>query len=350
MQTQREPLRIELSGTPHERGLVYGRAANNLIRENIALYRNFLKKFDDETLRMHARSFADATKAFRPAFVEEMDAIAEGAGVEPEYIYMLNARTELLGMEGTPMSECAVFFFADTGLLCENWDWVEPSKELAVLLSITLEDGRKILTFGEAGMLGKVGISSAGFGVAFNYLYPVTTEGGIPIHILLRALIESPSYEDAVALVKSNPFKGTSGNILLAEASGRALDFELSGAGVSEIVPSTNWIAHTNHFVGGTTNDPEAGPNFLQNSYERYARATQILQDSATHDIDAAKRFLLDREAGEGMICRDFILEEPSDTMGTGTIASMVMDLRKGTMHIALDPQSKDSKFTAYTL
>ncbi len=346
----REPLYISLSGTPRERGLAYGKAASALIVQNIALYKRLLRKFEDAALRIQAQRFADITAKFRPTFVEEMDAIAEGAGVEREYIYMLNARTELLGMEGVVQSECATFFFADTGLLCENWDWVEPSKDLSVLLSIELEGGRKILVFTEAGMLGKVGMSSAGFGVAFNYLYPSVVREGIPVHVLLRALLESASYEDAVALIQSSEFEGTSGNILLGGAHGQGVDFELSGAGVSTIPLSGSTLAHTNHFVAGNENDPEAGPNFLHNSFERYERAQQILGEISAHDIQSAQKLLLDRKAGEGMICRDFIAEEPSDTMGTGTIASMVMDLRAGAMHIALDPQSPDSAFTMHSL
>ena len=348
MESTHEVPFLRLAGSPHERGLAHGKAAKHLIEKNIAFYKKLLK-LEDETLRAHAQKFADKIASFRPDFVDEMDGIAKGADVEPVYIYMLNARTELLSINDTVQSECATFFFKNSALLFENWDWSEPSKDLTVLLHITLPNGNTILTFTEAGMLGKVGMSSAGFGVAFNYLYPNAPLSGIPIHALLRALLEASSFEEAKALLSKSENVGTSGNILLADKNGQAIDYELSGSNTSAIPMTGNAIAHTNHYLGGTANDPSAGQGFLTNSYERYTHAEALLIETTTQNVGRAKALLTDRNAGNGMLCRDFIPEEPGHTP-TGTIASMVMDLPNQTMHIALDPQNAGSEFKIYTL
>jgi len=101
--------------------------------------------------------------------------------------------------------------------------------------------------------------------------------------------------------------------------------------------------------LGGTANDPSAGQGFLTNSYERYTHAEALLIETTTQNVGRAKALLTDRNAGNGMLCRDFIPEEPGHTP-TGTIASMVMDLPNQTMHIALDPQNAGSEFKIYTL
>lgn len=346
-QTHEVPF-IRLEGSPHERGLAHGRAAAERIAKNVDFYKKLLK-LDDEVLRARSHHFADRIKSFRPAFVEEMDGIAEGAGVEAVYIYMINARTELLSLSDEVHSECATFYFSPTSLLFENWDWSESSKDLTVLLSIALPEGRTVLTFTEAGMLGKVGMSSAGFGVAFNYLYPNGVLDGVPIHAVLRAILESASFEEASVLLSTTDLKGTSGNILLADARGHANDYELSGTSTSVVPLSGDSLVHTNHYLGGVANDPEAGEGFLHNSFERYARAQHIIAHSQEYDRDVAQQLLLDRGEGEGMLCRDFIPEELGSTP-TGTIASLIMDLPAKTIYIALNPQSADSEFTHYSL
>ncbi len=345
---KREVPFIALAGTPHERGVTHGETTKQLIEKNIAFYKKLLK-LDDSIIREQSRKFAQKMAAFRPALVEEMNGIAEGAGVDAEYIYMINARTELLSMSGEVQSECATFFFAPNALLFENWDWSEPSRELTVLLSIKLDNGNTILTFAEAGMLGKVGMSSAGFGVAFNYLYPDGPLNGLPIHALLRSLLEASSFDEATEMLSTSEYVGTSGNILLADASGRAADYELSGTKTTLVPLSGQFLVHTNHYLGGTANDPEAGAGFLHNSFARYARAQEIISNkTTTYDLNAAKALLLDREAGDGMLCRDFIPEDPGD-MPSGTIASIIMSIKTGDVYIASEPQ-QNPEFVRYQI
>lgn len=348
MEQHREVPFIRLTGSPRERGLAHGKAAKELIEKNIAFYKRLLK-LDDAVLLEQAKKLAGVIGTFRPEFIQEMDGIAEGAGVEPGYVYMINARTELLALGDTVQSECATFYFPQTSLLFENWDWSEPSKELTVLLHITLPTGATILTFTEAGMLGKVGMSSAGFGVAFNYLYPNGALNGLPIHALLRAILECSSYDEALNLLKNTDLTGTSGNILLANAQGQATNFELSGTSATPIPTTGKFFAHTNHYIGGVENDPEAGAGFLHNSFERYTRTQEVLGNLSSFNVAEAEQVLTERGAGDGMLCRDFIPEEAGHTMGTGTIASIVMDLPNKTMHLALDPQHS-KEFTQYQL
>lgn len=348
MKTTREIPFVHMSGSPKERGVAHGTAVAPRIVENIAFYKRLLK-LDENTRVTQSNKFASIIESFNPALKEEMDGIAEGAKVEAADIYMLNARTELLSMSDVVQSECATFFFGKSGLLFENWDWSEPSKDKTVLLSIELPNGNKILTFTEAGMLGKVGMSSAGFGVAFNYLYPAGVLDGVPVHALLRTLLEADSFKAAVDLLTKSQNKGTSGNILLADATGQAIDFELSGSSTSSIPMIGDSIAHTNHYLGGTINEEEAGMGFLNNSYDRYTRAETILKETTQYGVAEAKKILTDRAEGTGMLCRDFIPEEPGHTP-TGTIASMIMDIPNKTLHITLDPQETGTEFVTYIL
>ena len=89
---------IEVSGTPRNVGLQYGRKAAGRIHRSIEIYRRtFAEKGVDWTLaRATAARFASRIEQAYPAIAEEMRALAEGAEVPFEDIIAIDARTELL--------------------------------------------------------------------------------------------------------------------------------------------------------------------------------------------------------------------------------------------------------------
>ncbi len=325
------------SNSARGRGLEHGRSLAPQILSNITLYRSQLTQSESE-LSSQIQLFSAKIKEFSQEYFEEIEGIAEGAGVLVEDIVLLNSRTELLSLsDAAPLSECFVFFFSQTGLLCQNWDWWEKSAENVALLQIKYTDGRSVAAFTEAGMLGKFGLSSAGFGTAFNYLYPDSKTAGLPVHILLRAALDAHSFEDASELLRSE-HAGTAGNILLASSDGLALDFELSGERTSAIPLTSSLIMHTNHYLGGTENHVSASEGFLANSVARYTQAVALSDTFSTYGAMEAKAFLADRAGGEGMLCRSFKAEDPGEEPA-GTVASVIMDLKNRTIEIALLPQ-----------
>ena len=328
---------VKLTGNAQERGYVYGSSCKEKILKNISYYKELIK-LPEPILNQQAFRFGNMVELYNPDLKTEMDAIAKGAGVEPVDIYILNSRTELLALSGVVYSECSTFFFPKSKILFENWDWLDFSKDMSVLLSITLENGNKILTFTEAGMVGKIGMSSNGFGVAFNYLFPEPNNGGLPVHILLRSLLESNSYDEALEKLNKEHI-GTSGNIMLASADGRNVDVELTGLSTKIISWSEKPLFHTNHYLSDAQNKPEAGEGFLHNSFERIERISELLPAEVEQTIENAKKVLSDRKPGGGMLCRDFLVEDPGDGK-TGTIASVIMDLNTLTMQVCLSPQN----------
>ncbi len=321
------------------RGVQHGKALSQMIRTNISLYRSLFKQ-NESVLAAQIAEFSENIRAFSQDYFDEMRGVAEGAGVSLEEIVMLNSRTELFNLsDAAPISECFVFFFSKSGLLCQNWDWWEKSATGVALLNIRYQSGHTILVFTEAGILGKFGMSSKGFGTTFSYLYPDTSAStrGLPVHILLRAALDAESFDDAARLLGSEQV-GTSGNILLASSDGRAQNFELSGSRTSVIPLSDTILMHTNHYVGGTANDASAGEGFLHNSIERYSRGEILSKEINSWNKQDAMALLADRTEGEGMLCRSFKAEGPGEEP-TGTIASVIMDLRNETIDVALLPQ-----------
>ena len=66
--------------------------------------------------------------------------------------------------------ECTTLAFKNQRILGQNWDWESDIEELAVILDIETEDGHRILTMTEPGMIGKIGMNNHGVGVGLNFM------------------------------------------------------------------------------------------------------------------------------------------------------------------------------------
>ena len=97
--------------------------------------------------------------------------IADGAGAGYEDVLALNVRTEIaFGLAtSVPTDGCtSLAWHTDRGSwLGQNWDWMNAQKENMLLLVIEKPDLTiKMVT--EGGIVGKIGLNSAGVGVLLN--------------------------------------------------------------------------------------------------------------------------------------------------------------------------------------
>ncbi|MBI4152603.1 peptidase C45 [Candidatus Woesearchaeota archaeon] len=314
---------IELSGTPPEIGFAHGKLLQERIKKTIAFYKTIFKKEDKLILQQAAHFQKIITQTF-PQYAEEIEAIAAGAELDPLWIYALNARTEILSF-GT--QECTVAYFKESAILGENWDWAETVESLAVILKITRPDGHAILMMTEPGIIGKIGLNSAGIGVTLNLLECPAKLDGTPIHVLLRAILDCPSLSEAQSVILRAP-DGKASNVLIAAADGNSLDVEFAGKDLFMLNPQESLFVHTNHYL--STSFPKK--ENLASSHARYDRAAELSKELAGRTTAEMKQLLLDQENSELPICRPYL---PSQyTSSIGTICSIVMDLRKREMQI----------------
>ena len=254
---------IEVDGPPHNRGFQQGKQLTERIEKNIAFYKSLIKMPETELLSQ-VNNFIYKIKEFNHRYCEEIEAIAEGAGVDPVWIYFLNCRTEILNNE--EVDECTTLFFKETSILAQNWDWAENSEELIVVMKSTDENNNTFIQLTEPGILGKIGMNDKGVGVCLNILSPEYGKvSGVPIHILLRAILESESVEDAKKIIKEHG-SNTVSNVLIGSADGTSTNLEMNGLEVVEIFSDTTTLFHTNHYLNsGSKNELSS-----LNSKERY--------------------------------------------------------------------------------
>ena len=156
------------------------------------------------------RDYLPVIEAFEPTYLEEMHGIAEGAGVPFEDVVLLNARTEILKLAARPDLRARLAGEDDpdgcTGVVvlpgaskagrlihAQNWDWKRECAETAVVLKVRRDDGPDLMTFTEAGALGRCGFNAVGIAITANYLESDRDyrQVGVPLALIRRKVLEN---------------------------------------------------------------------------------------------------------------------------------------------------------------
>lgn len=343
---------VEVSGSAFERGRVHGEQARERVARSLANYARLFGYYGmpwDEAQR-RSLPYRDVIGGFDADLLEEMEGIARGAGRPFSEILALNARTEVLPpsfLTGADAGECTAIAVTPAGsatggtLLAQNWDWVGAQREAMIVLRIPESDAPACLTLTEAGMLAKIGLNAGGVGVCLNILRSIFdgTQAGVPVHVLLRALLKRKSVRDAVEFCSTLAFGGSS-NILMADRGGEAASLEFSPKGLRVVRGEGATLCHTNHFI-----HPEAAgwqatqlPNLSTEA--RLERALWHAAARPRHGIEDLQHLLRDDSADLLSICRRPDPSLPPEAR-IETVASVIMELARGVMHVAPDLPSR---------
>lgn len=383
---------ITIEGPPRERGRQYGRQAQERIHAALRVYAPAWSKGGAGTraaLLARAREFAQVIQGRFPDFLEEMRGIAEGAGLEVEDVVALNARTELLygaaAVQGAekagggrakvsksgagaakgraksakrgskaPLDACtgAVILPERSGgrvIIGQNWDWRPACRDLAILLRIVPEQGPRILTFVEAGMLARSGMNSAGLGLCGNFLQSDQDfrQSGVPIPLLRRAMLQAETLAQAVGAVLRSP-RAFSSNHLLAHRDGEAIDLESSPAEVFTLFADQGLLVHSNHFKAAQGRVKDTGLARYPDSLFRDRRVLGHLnRQDGPLTADDLKLALQDHFGLPDSVCRHRAAR--ADGVEIETVASVVMDLTQRVLWVAPGPVCQN-EYRAFTL
>lgn len=335
---------VVAAGGPGDLGLAQGRAFATRIGNNLEFYLEWLSTWGDTTrdrLLELAGPFAEVLGTHFPDMLEEIDGVARGSGLRLDEVLLINARTDILAMVESELASrkipacTALAIEGGEGspasiALCQNWDWDPLLADAPVVLRSRPTDGPAFVTLVEAGMIGKIGFNQHRLGVCLNFLSHAADgrpgEVGVPIHCLLRAVMNCSTIDEAVATVDAAP-RCASANFLIAQhaATGpRALDLEISPDAVAILTGDAAGLVHTNHFLDpglATGCTSGRGPSTMK----RFDRARDLLGRLRTREPDPvtrAQRVLESRADLPYPISRHHN-PDPS----TSTLAGIIMDL-----------------------
>jgi isopenicillin-N N-acyltransferase like protein len=340
---------LTLEGAPADMGIEYGKTMSSLISTNLD---DYLKRFrdvahlSDADVRRWGEVYRKATHQYKASIGEMLEGVAAGSGHSPAHIFALNARTEILYSAQDRDDGCTSLALLPSHtsshhtLIGQNWDWHPEQRSVMLLLATREPDGFTVFTLAEAGMLAKTGLNSNGLGLCANLLVSDRDRGGdgVPYHILLRGVLESRTMADAIRRAVGYP-RVSSGNFLLADAGGEAIDLEAVPGDFGYLLPQQGLIAHSNHFL---TNVPvfDRRKAFSALTLLRPERARHLLADvldARKVALDDLRAVFRDHYSYPNGICRHVDdRDAPYDRVCS--VFSIVMDLDTREFSIAEGP------------
>ena len=332
--------KIVISGAPYERGVQYGRQASDLIRQALARYREL---FDASTAHVNyqtalaqAQKMLPAIERLGPEMVEEMNGIADGAGVPREEIVLLNCRSEVFAL--TPMSESPDAAEECTDLtvlpertvdghliVAQNWDMLHWAGEHAIVLEILREDGPDVLCVTEAGMLCRYGINQNGLALTLSSI-PIgrieRVHGTPSIAIRRKFLTSAHLAEGLTHIFAEEHMSGMHYNIGGGRVMGTALSVEAYPQG-KYILPARDGIlAQANH----SCYDGVMLPNRAQGSTLYRAEILyRLMMQKPKVGVEDVMQALNNKAGAPYSVCAERCGNKPEIEQGC-TLAGIVMD------------------------
>jgi isopenicillin-N N-acyltransferase like protein len=347
---------VRVEGSALDRGRAYGSQARDRVQRSVAAYRDVFARYagwDWATVRREAARFEAPVAAFRPAYLDEIRGIAEGAGLDLGDVLAINVRTEVMfaakarQAAGQPRAPDGCTAFAvvpapgagGSVLIGQNWDWLPHTSETVVVLEARQDDGPDFVTVVEAGLLAKTGMNSSGLGLVTNALVTDADAGtpGIPYHVALRAILDCETTSDALAALQAGE-RSSAANYLIAHRDGSAVDVEAAPGDFSRLYllfPADGVALHTNHFLSPRFAGQDVSVWVMPDSPLRLHRIQAGLDgQEGPPTLDTFRRLLADHaNYPSGLCCHPDPRMDPYDQ--GATVASVLMDLGTQQMYLA---------------
>lgn len=324
---------IEVSGTPREMGRQIGEAAREQVRAFVEMAMTLVRKSGnverDVAVRV-ARQSGQCAREYAPEMMEELEGIAEGAGVALDDVLLLQVRNQL---PGPPVNACTSFAIRSSSecsharYAAQNWDNDADLEPVTIVLTRRPHGKPALINITQAGLIAYIGLNDAGIGVCLNTLPSPSRAVGVPHYFTVRGIFESTNLEQAVHAVE-RARRAIGANILLATPQGPA-DLEVTIDEV-RVLRAEHWLSHTNHCL-----DPqlvhynEQFPELIQSGPRK--RRIDSLLASSPRELADLKAALADHDDYPRSICR-----HPNDDPQHGdwtTVFSVVLDVDQGVLY-----------------
>lgn len=351
---------VELRGEAGARGYQHGRT---LLEDIGRFYERWIEAAvggsgashaEDDYLR-YASAHLPAARAYAPDLVEEVDGIAQGAGVAFEKVFALNCFDEV-SCHGPALLKrsfhgCTAFAAAGratrtgTTYIGQGWDidaWYPP-----IIFRIATADGApEALVFGHPAIIGGTGINRHGLALVWNTLKSADARPGVPATFVVRKALQQPTLPSLVgAVINCHRANGLN---FIAGASYGAVDIEVSATRYSVSYSGTT-LHHANHHEAPQLLQFEADhPLAVPDTLIRSGRMKQLLDEHfGTIDLDVCQQILRDHAGRPGSICRHLHDELPGGKARTQ--ASLLYVPAEGRM-LATNGPACEAEFVGYDL
>ena len=297
---------IEASGDPFAVGVAIGREG---ARAYHAVVRN-LPRFEALQSWLQSDRLGEIEAASRrayPAYMREIEGIAEGADADFQEIFLWNCRGDLPRADGfTGAQGCTdVMIPADPAsgapaIVGHNEDDSPALDGFCFVATVTPDHGMAFTSFCVPGQIPghTFAVNAAGLVQAINNIRPHDLKAGIGRHVITRAILDCGSLQEARAILERKD-RAAGFHHNLGQSDGTVLWSVEAPASGCEVLPVETPQAHANHLV--SKRFASIDQTIAESSRDRQARADALLESGIGHN---ALGLLADTEGDGFPICR----------------------------------------------
>ncbi|MEI6058835.1 MAG: C45 family peptidase, partial [archaeon] len=310
-----------------EFGYKLGKALKNEIQDRLKKNKAFyIKKTfngkDFSKLIEKSKKFLPATKKYFPHLLIEAEAMAKGAEVPFEELFVLMCDEEILDFKVYPTNplhctSVAIRTKDKRILISHNEDWFPEYRKNGLALVNGKIGKNKFIGLGYIGQLAgtSCGFNSSGIAHTDNSLVFKRVSKEVPRSFHLRALLDVKSPNEARKILN------TSGSIVSSTMiiSSNHDIMNIEELWTKDILQKAkDWFIHTNHPLDKKNQNKE---NTIKESVVRYNKAKEILENAKELNIETLKKITTDHPSE---ICSHIKKKNPSGY--TVTVASVIMN------------------------
>ena len=268
---------VHLIGTPYEIGLAHGTLLKREIIEANKPYFDYYKQFLEE----YSNQWSEMSKTFKKMipqeYMEEMRGISDGAEIDFDKIFFLNALPTLSMADG-----CFAFAFKDNESKIITLRQIDISTNSPLSKKMILYIIKPQMGYGFAAILnpgwvsGETGINENGITVSENNILIKQTEWDtIPINHLSRFVLQySASIDDVGLFLKEH--KAYPSRLLFVSSKRSSSIFEMANREIARVKMENGYLAMANHaciipsknITSPSTKRLDFGNHFLKKNLE----------------------------------------------------------------------------------
>jgi isopenicillin-N N-acyltransferase like protein len=333
---------IRIKGSHHAMGQQIGEATAPAIRRALENYHHTFEVAFDQLKMTWADAVQQAHKYLpfagehTPRFVEELEGIASGAGVDFADLLVLNCiegvTEDILHLGCTSIAAAAENTADGHVLVGHNEDWLPDDEDNVCLIHATPDDEPPFMAIAYAGQLPNVGFNAHGIAQCCDSVHTNDVRIGVPRVFVARGTLAAHNLYEAIRNTLMRQ-REAGYHHLIADQSGELYAIETSARHFATIYGIDGILAHTNNYLTRRMKPFEHNTDELIGSRVRVNRANRLLRRHAPHSIDTFKTILSDHVDRPYSIC-SHVVDLANEYDRQKTITSVIMDLTTLEMHV----------------
>lgn len=341
---------ITVSGDAYNMGYMIGQAVTGTVQQ-VSVHN---AEFAATEKRWAGTDYVDqliaaARQAF-PAYVREMEGMADGMGVAFERVFLWNCRGDLAWPDDISpaaaaglASGCTSLIIPATGglpaVIAHNEDGGADFHEHCYWVSAKPDHGPGFESFLYPGMIPghTMAVNAAGLVQTINNIRVDDLKPGIPRHFICRAVLDCTSMDEALDLLKRGDRAAGFHHNLGSAREGRLVSIEAPASGFTARDITDKPSAHANHLI---TDEQKVKPQTItQSSSVRQDRADHLLSRGALDD-GGPIRILFDVEPGHEILRKPALENDDYDK----TLATGIFELSTKSVSVSIHdgPKNRD--------